>query len=53
MLVFNRSCGSGGLNVEDFETLSDYILTGIAYSTNYELSVLIDEDGNVLVTDFI
>lgn len=54
MLVFNNKCGvSGGGGSEDFDTTSDLILTGVAYSTNYELSVLIDSDGNVLTSDFL
>lgn len=54
MLVFNNKCGGGGSgSYGDFDTTSDRILTtSIAYSTSYEFSVIVDYDGNVLVSDF-
>lgn len=51
MLVFNNKCG-GGSSGKDLDDNEDRILTGVAYSTNYEQSVLIDFNGNVLIKNF-
>ena len=49
MKIYNpKACGSGGLTIDSF----DYILTSAhSYTGDAEYSVLIDDNGNVLVCD--